>query len=114
MTRRAMTALFASATRRRETVQCSYQARTGTDEYGAPTYGAIQYFEGILAQQTQRHTLAPQAGPVHLPTGELLLLSTPVVATDGQLTLTDGTVPVLLAAVHYEDALGVFAQKVVY
>lgn len=82
----------------------TWKAKTSRDQYGQPTYGVAVSLKGYVTYLTEEQRQESVEGEkVH---GAVFLLTAPVVDTEDQITLPDGTIPIIFAVQRLHDERG--------
>lgn len=85
---------------------------TSRDQYGTPTYGAGTAFDCRLVR---RNTLVrDRQGQEVTSRAHVWLMGSPAVDSDDKLTLSDGSVPVIVSVERYQDEGGSSHTKVYF
>jgi hypothetical protein len=90
----------------------THQPCTGYDRYGKPTYGASTSYPARVVRDNKM-ARNPQGEEV-VSTCQVRICGTPAVTPADKITLSDGTVPVILSVSRPQDETGDDASTKVY
>lgn len=91
----------------------SLRSATGSDEYGNPTLGSIQTFRARVVYRLKRISTRTGATDV-LSHGEVWLAGNPTLTERDEITLPDGTKPIILNWEQFPDEAGEHHTKVYF
>lgn len=90
----------------------SHAELAGRDDYGKPTYGSAVDYQARVTYKNQK--VRASDGSEVVARGVVWIGGTPIISTDDQLTLPDGSSPIILSFEQYADEIGAHHTKIFF
>jgi hypothetical protein len=87
---------------------------TGRDTYAKPTYGTEVSYKGRVVYKHQKVSSARSQGQDVLSTGYVIFAGLPTIKADDQITLPDGSTPLIQSWERQTDETGEIYVKVYF